>query len=119
MVFCLLQSGCEAKKPAGQPEKITIAILTTIHPTLVKIADAKGFFREEGLDVTLQPHSSGKSALQSLLDNKADFATAADTPIMFAMMNGLTDRRYLPNFFEALYLDGLNSVKPDAIRIIR
>ena len=59
-----------------------------MHPTLVKIAQARGFFREEGLDVTLQLHSSGKAALRSLIDGKADLATAADTPIMFALMQG-------------------------------
>jgi sulfonate transport system substrate-binding protein len=84
----ILLSGCEAKKPAGPPEKLTIAIPKNINPVLMKIADAKGYFREEGLDVTLQLHSFGKAALQSLLDGKADLATAADTPIMFAMMKG-------------------------------
>jgi NitT/TauT family transport system substrate-binding protein len=88
MVFCLLLSGCEAKKPVGPQEKLTIAIPKNMGSVLVKIADAKGFFREEGLDVTLQLHSFGKVALQSLLDGKADLATAADAPIMFAMMKG-------------------------------
>jgi len=84
----ILLGGCQAKKPAGPTEKLTIAIPKNINPVLVKIADAKGFFREEGLDVTLQLHPFGKAALQSLLDGKADLATAADTPIMFAMMKG-------------------------------
>jgi ABC-type nitrate/sulfonate/bicarbonate transport system substrate-binding protein len=85
---CVLLSGCEAKKSPGPPEKVTIALAAIISSVLVKIADAKGFFREEGLDVTLQPHSYGKIALQSVLDGKADLATVADTPIMFAMMKG-------------------------------
>lgn len=84
----VLLSGCQPKNQTGPPEKITIAITKNINPALVKIADAKGFFREERLDVTLQPHSFGKAALQSLLDGKADMATAADTPIMFATMKG-------------------------------
>jgi ABC-type nitrate/sulfonate/bicarbonate transport system substrate-binding protein len=87
-VCCVLLSGCEPKKPASPPEKVTIAITKNLNPVLVKIADAKGFFREEGLDATLQVHSFGKAALQSLLDGKADLAMAADTPIMFAMMRG-------------------------------
>src|SRR6185369_4453317 len=76
----ILLSGCEAKKPAGPPEKFTIAIPKNINPVLMKIADVKGYFREEGLDVNLQLHSSGKAAIQSLLDGKADLAAAADTP---------------------------------------
>jgi NitT/TauT family transport system substrate-binding protein len=85
---CVLLSGCETKKPAGPPEKVTIAIPKNMGSVLEKIAEAKGFFRQEGLDVTLQVHSFGKAALQSVLDGKADLATAADTPIMFAMMEG-------------------------------
>jgi NitT/TauT family transport system substrate-binding protein len=81
-------SGCETKKPAGPPEKVTIAIPNNMGSVLEKIADAKGFFREEGLDVTIQLHSYGKAALQSVLDGKADLATAADTPIMFAITKG-------------------------------
>jgi NitT/TauT family transport system substrate-binding protein len=84
----VLLGGCEPKKPAGPPEKVTLALATTLNPVLAKIADAKGFFRQEGLDVTIQLHSSGKAALQSLLDGKADLATVPDTPIMFAMMKG-------------------------------
>jgi ABC-type nitrate/sulfonate/bicarbonate transport system substrate-binding protein len=88
VVCCVLLSSCELRKPASPPEKVTIAISKSLSPVLVNIAEAKGFFREEGLDVTLQIHSSGKAALQSLVDGKADLAAAADTPIMFAMMKG-------------------------------
>jgi len=54
----------------------------------VHIAFAKGLFKEEGLDATPQPHAFGKPALQAVLEGKADIATAADTPIMFAVMDG-------------------------------
>jgi sulfonate transport system substrate-binding protein len=86
--YCLMLSGCEAKKPAGPLEKVTIAIPTNMGATLVKIADFKGFFREEGLDVTLQINSSGKASFQSVLDGKAELSATADTPIMFAKMKG-------------------------------
>ena len=85
---CVLLSGCETKKEAGHIEKLIIAASTTIHPVLIKIAEEKGFFREEGLDVTLQFHTTGISGLQSLISGKADLATAADTPLMFTMMRG-------------------------------
>jgi ABC-type nitrate/sulfonate/bicarbonate transport system substrate-binding protein len=88
VVCCVLLGGCEPKKPADPPEKITIAITKSLSSVLLNIADAKGFFREEGLDVTLQVHASGKATLQSLLDGKANLAAAADTPIMFATMKG-------------------------------
>ena len=78
----------DPKKMTGPPEKVTIAVSTNLNPVLVKIAETKGFFPEEGLDVTLQLHSFGKLALQSLVDGKADFATVAETPIVFSMLKG-------------------------------
>jgi ABC-type nitrate/sulfonate/bicarbonate transport system substrate-binding protein len=73
---------------SGPPEKITIAYSTAFNATLVHIAFAQGFFAEEGLDATPQPHAFGKPALQALIDGNADIATAGDTPIVFAIMNG-------------------------------
>jgi NitT/TauT family transport system substrate-binding protein len=75
-------------KPAGPPEKVTIAYTNNFNPVLVHIAFAKGLFKEEGLDATPQPHAFGKPALQAVLEGKADIATVADTPIMFAVMDG-------------------------------
>jgi ABC-type nitrate/sulfonate/bicarbonate transport system substrate-binding protein len=87
-VCCVLLGGCKQKKPTGFPEKVTIATTNSIHAVLIKIAEANGFFREEGLDVSLQIHSTGNRNLLDLLDGKADLAIATDTPIMFAMMKG-------------------------------
>ena len=52
------------------------------------IALAKDYFKEEGLDATPQPYPFGKPALQAVIDGKADIATAGDTPIVFAVMDG-------------------------------
>jgi NitT/TauT family transport system substrate-binding protein len=49
---------------------------------------------------------------QSLLINLEDQAR-------WAIKAGLTDCRVLPNFFEAINIEGLNAVKPDAVRVIR
>lgn len=78
----------QPEKPAGPPEKITIAYTNNLNPVLVHIAFAKGYFKEEGLEATPQLHAFGKPALQSMLEGNADIATAADTPIMFAVMDG-------------------------------
>jgi ABC-type nitrate/sulfonate/bicarbonate transport system substrate-binding protein len=87
---CLFLSvSCQRpEKQASPPEKITIAYTANFNPVLVHIAFAKGFFKEEGLDATPQPHAFGKPALQAILEGKADIATTADTPIMFAVMDG-------------------------------
>ncbi len=89
-LFVLALIGCqkEPEKSAGPPEKITIAYSTIPHAALFHIAFMKGFFYAEGLDVTPQPHEFGRLALNSLLEGKADLATVADTPIMFAVTGG-------------------------------
>jgi NitT/TauT family transport system substrate-binding protein len=88
VVIALTITGCQSQKPADPPEKITIAYSTSFSAILVHIAFTKGYFGEEGLDATPQRHAFGKEALQAVLDGKADLATVADTPIMFAIMNG-------------------------------
>ena len=70
------------------PENITIAVSTSLYPALVKIAEVKGFFKAQGVDVKLIPFTSGRAALQCLLEEKADLATVAETPIMFAVLDG-------------------------------
>jgi ABC-type nitrate/sulfonate/bicarbonate transport system substrate-binding protein len=88
--FALSLAACRnpPEKSAGPPEKITIAYAESTGVALVHIAIAKGFFTEEWLDATSQPHASGKLALDAVIGGKADLATASDTPIMFAVMDG-------------------------------
>ena len=48
----------------------------------------QGYYLQEGLEATPHLHPYGKLALQEVLDGKADFATVAETPVMFAIMKG-------------------------------
>ncbi len=70
------------------PKALTVAVAHSPDAGLVYIADRAGLFREEGLQVTLQPHEYGKLALDAMLEGKADLATVAETPIMLAAMEG-------------------------------
>ena len=80
---------CKKSEKVVEPsEKITIAYSTASNAILMYIAFAKGFLAEEGLEATPQPHAFGKLALNAVLEGKADIATVADTPIVFAVMNG-------------------------------
>ena len=88
--------GCQKPEPpsagqasAGALQKITVACPSPDpQSTLVLIAAAKGFFLEEGLEADLLVRPYGKLALQSVLDRQADFATVAETPIMFSVLKG-------------------------------
>jgi ABC-type nitrate/sulfonate/bicarbonate transport system substrate-binding protein len=75
-------------RPPVPPERITIAYSATTDAVLPEVALVLGYFRQEGLLVVPHLHSYGKPALQEVLEGKADVATAAETPFMFAVMNG-------------------------------
>ncbi len=75
-------------KPAGPPEKITIAYSATPHAALAAVALKQDFYRQEGLEVVPHLHAYGKPALEDVLEGKADFATVAETPVILAIMKG-------------------------------
>jgi ABC-type nitrate/sulfonate/bicarbonate transport system substrate-binding protein len=94
MVIAAL-SGCQKSSPDNKEQqsveplqKITVAYTYQPQSTLVHIAAAKGYFAEQGLEVQPLMHTYGKAALQSVIENKADFATVAETPVMFNVLQG-------------------------------
>jgi len=86
--------GCEklsprAEEPPPEPrQKITVAYTYQPQSTLVHVAAAKGYFAEAGLEVTPLMRTFGKAALQEVIDGKAEFATVAETPVMFNVLKG-------------------------------
>lgn len=80
--------GCEGRRPVQPAEKVTLALSMLPHTALVHVAAARGYFAAEGLDVTIQPHQFGKPALDAVLAGKADLATCAETPLVFAVLKG-------------------------------
>jgi ABC-type nitrate/sulfonate/bicarbonate transport system substrate-binding protein len=82
--------GCQKALPR-KPEalqKITVSYTVQPQSTLVHVAAARGYFAEEGLEVRSLLHTFGKAALKSVLENQADFATVAETPVMFSVLRG-------------------------------
>lgn len=74
-------------------EQITIATNTEYVGTCSIIAALEnGYFLNEGLQVRIQSHSSGKAAMEAVLQGQAHLGTVADIPIMFA---GLDNRPIL------------------------
>jgi ABC-type nitrate/sulfonate/bicarbonate transport system substrate-binding protein len=72
----------------GQNDKLTLAVTPWPGSAAVFVAQEKGFFKDEGLDLTLQIHSSGHLGLDAVLAGKADLATAGETPIVRAAISG-------------------------------
>lgn len=73
---------------ASPPEKVTIAYSATPNAALAEVAQKLGYYVQEGLEATPLMRSHGKAALKEVLEGKADFATVAETPVMFAVMEG-------------------------------
>jgi sulfonate transport system substrate-binding protein len=89
LAVCACLFACSrSNQSAGPLEKVTIACGPPPYNTLMDIALAEGYIRREGLDATPHFYSTGKAALDEVLEGKADFATVAETPVMFAVIKG-------------------------------
>ena len=81
----------ESREPQQEPQasqQLTISASESPPPGLVYIAYEKGYFSDEGLDVTLQKHGSGKASLNAVLQGKANIGATSENPIMHAALRG-------------------------------
>lgn len=71
------------------PLKISLGIALQPTDALPILASEKGFFKAEGLDVTLQAYPSGKRALkEGLLSGKVDIIGTTEIPAVMALLAG-------------------------------
>ena len=75
-------------RPAAPMERLRIALPAVPHAALLHIAAAKGYFAEEGLDVTVTRVSHGKAGIDLLAQDKVDLAAAAEVPFVIAVLKG-------------------------------
>lgn len=80
MLVLAVITGCGENKPP-RLEKTTIAVLPWPASAPIYIAQEKGYFQGEGLEVTIQPVTTGQEGLNAMLSGSSDFSGAADTPI--------------------------------------
>jgi len=66
----------------GPVEKVTVAVSKLESTTLVRIALAKGYFEDNGLDVTMTEQDLGKFSLKEVFEGRADIATVAEAPLV-------------------------------------
>ena len=95
VLFLLLALGVawlwrQQGRPPQPAEALVIAANTEyVGACAVVAGQQRGFFAGQGLQVKVLPFSSGKAAMQAVLEGKADVGTVADIPIVFAAMDGL------------------------------
>lgn len=95
LIFAAALLGCQQSAPENKEQrsaeplqKTTVAYTYQPQSTLVHVAAAQGYFVDEGLDVQPLMSTFGKAALDKVIGNQADFATVAETPIMFNIVKG-------------------------------
>ncbi|MYM73400.1 ABC transporter substrate-binding protein, partial [Duganella sp. FT134W] len=77
--------------PPAPPAEVALTIATNtayVGACPVMAAQRQGYFAAQRLRVTLQPHSSGKQALEAVLSRQAELATVADIPVVLAALDG-------------------------------
>jgi ABC-type nitrate/sulfonate/bicarbonate transport system substrate-binding protein len=84
-MLALIVFSCQGG-PAGKLETITIGLPALEQNALIYVADQQGFFRENGLQVNIQDHDSGVTAIQGLSEGKVDLAVAAEFPVVRALI---------------------------------
>lgn len=92
LLACLVAASTLAlAAPATAPAKLTVQLDWVAEPEHGGIyqAAARGFFREEGLDVTIIPGGPGAHVMSSLATGKADIAQAGDIETLLKQAEGL------------------------------
>lgn len=68
--------------------EVSYAAPLTIAAAPIYTADAKGFWKDEGLNVKVTNFDSGRKALDALLSNSADVMSVSETPPLRAYLAG-------------------------------
>jgi NitT/TauT family transport system substrate-binding protein len=86
MIFLVLLAPACKSGAALEPETLTLALPALEQNALIYVASAQGYFARNGLQVSIQDHDSGVTAIQGLLDGDADLAGAAEFPVVRALL---------------------------------
>jgi NitT/TauT family transport system substrate-binding protein len=81
LIVILVSWGCEPgaeRAPEGPALELSLAVSPATYSGLIAVADDKGYFKEAGLDVSVDLHPSGREALDAVCRGEAHVATVAD-----------------------------------------
>src|SRR6476469_727340 len=69
--------------------KITVGVIPIVDTAPIWLGVKKGFFKDEGLDVTVQPTTGGASSVPGVVAGSYDFAFGNYVSVMVARDKGL------------------------------
>jgi ABC-type nitrate/sulfonate/bicarbonate transport system substrate-binding protein len=93
---CFLSLAAKGSSLARRPfnlQKITIAVVPRAGSAAPYGLDEKGFFKREGLAVTIRKYIAGQTALAAAFTVKVDFGTVAEKPVSAVVTIGLLDEK--------------------------
>jgi ABC-type nitrate/sulfonate/bicarbonate transport system substrate-binding protein len=91
----------KADLPPGPLEKITISTLPIYTPGLLFIAQEKGYFKENGLDVTIKFFQTGQIGMEQVRAGQVDIAHVGDFVLVDAILKGAKSLRCLGSIVAA------------------
>lgn len=98
---CLLFTQCSPNTERQTDLKqVKIGITSTYQgEAATYVAQEKGFFKENGLDVTLKLNPSGRTSLHDLLNGVVQIAHVAETPVVYSLLDtGYFPEDSIPSF---------------------
>jgi NitT/TauT family transport system substrate-binding protein len=112
---CGLLNGDSAEKSAQGAENgvIRIGILATVDNAPVKVAEKRGFFREQGLDVEVKVFGSGPEAMDEVRGGRLDICLINYVSFFQAAANGM-DGRVVADAYQATPESLVLMTRPDA-----
>lgn len=101
----------------GPLEKIKIATYRGERSSLIYVADEKGFFQKNGLELEILENDSGVKSIESIKNNEVDIGTAAEYPFVNNILDNDNDLKIFAviDFVKAYEIiankeSGINSV---------
>lgn len=88
LVTALGAGGVIVLRGPGVKQHLVVAESRQMMSALIFVAQADGYFADQGLSVELLRVANGKVAMEALLDSRADLALSSDVPAAGAMLAG-------------------------------
>lgn len=79
-VFGVAAAETRKEQLAQAPTTLTVFVGPVVYSDSIWMADAKGFYKDEGLDVVLRPFPSGTTALETFKTGEGDIVMNGDLP---------------------------------------
>jgi NitT/TauT family transport system substrate-binding protein len=83
-------------EPAGGVDKVTVGVIPIVDVAPIYLGDKQGFFKDEGIELEIQPGSGGAASIPGVVSGQFQFAFGNVTSLILANNQGL-DLKVLTN----------------------